>query len=266
MFVRPLFLCSLFVPAVVMGCAKPQESAPSTEAAAPAARQDSGPQLEDGQDGAPGRESDGSRIAAAGRSRVGGTNLVAFRPQGDEPSAAQDDLPSEPAGETAAASDSDLALLASAIAELRASIEQLQEQNRQIMAALAINTSGQGPQLTDPAGNEPPEGTLAYTVLDLREAVEHLAAEQQATLTMMEQGTTVMKPVAPTQGVLIIENNTDSDQQVWVNGTEHRVWAQSKVTLNVPAGEVTTKLPGEAVKRWQIEAPDYREHIEFVKQ
>jgi hypothetical protein len=178
------------------------------------------------------------------------------------------EAPAETGGEAAPSGDSDLALLAQAIAELRASIERLQEQNQKIMAALAISDPVSGPQLTDPSGTEPPKGSLAYTVLDLQEAVEYLALEQEAMRKMLDEGTTVMKPVepaVPTQGTLIIENNTDSDQHVWVNGTAHWVWARTNATVSVPVGEVTTKLTGESAKTWEIKAPEYRERIEFVQ-
>ena len=259
MLVRLLFVCPLLAGVFVfaLGCTRTQEGDDLRGAAAPGVGDDgSMPAAEVAEDGAPGED-------------ASNTSFVAFRPQSEEPTPASEDPPAEADSETTPTGDSDIALLAQAIAELRASIEQLQGQSRQIMAALAISDPDSGPQLTDPSGSEPPEGSLAHTVLDLREAVDYLALEQEAMRKMIGQETTVLKPLAataPTHGTLVIENNTDSDHNVWVNGTAHWVWARTNATVDVPVGEVTTKLTGESAKTWEIKAPDYRERIEFVQQ
>lgn len=281
MLVRLLFVCPLLAGILALGCAKTQEADRLRGAAAPGVGDDGSlPVAETAEDGALGEAASNPPAALPGEapadrnpnddaSATGDNSFVAFRPESGEPTLASEEPPAAGDSETAPTGDSDIALLAEAIAELRASIEQLQKQNQQIMAALAISDQGAGPELADPSGTEPPEGSLAHTVLDLREAVEYLALEQEAMRKIVGQETTLLKPVAPiapTHGTLVIENNTDSDQHVWVNGTAHWVWARTNATVSVPVGEVTTKLTGESAKTWEIKEPEYRERIEFVQQ
>lgn len=283
MYVRLLFVCPLLAGVLALGCSKTQDVAGSGEPAGQGARDEGSsptPPAGGAQDDAPGADASESQPAAQGEPRSGqapvddaaspdGTNFVAFRPQAETPTPASDDEAAKSAEEDPPSGDSDIAMLAKAIAELRASIERLEEQNRKIMTALAISDQDSGPELTDPSDAEPPEGSLAFTVLDLQEAVKHLAVEQEAMRRLIEEETMVMKPVAPvtpTHGTLIIENNTDSDQYVWVNGDARWVWARTTATVSVPVGEVSTKLTGESAKTWEIKEPDYQERIEFVQQ
>jgi hypothetical protein len=66
-------------------------------------------------------------------------------------------------------------------------------------------------------------------------------------------------------GTLVVENNTDSDQYVWINGTGRWIWANTTSKVTVPVGQVTTKISGEEQKTWEIKAPAYEERIEFVR-
>jgi hypothetical protein len=200
------------------------------------------------------------------------TRLTSFTAQADqqtpEATPAQPEAGAAPVpGQTEDADHTeDIVLLAQSIAELRVMVQELRDQNLQILAALGSSPEA-GVRLADPAAPPPPAGSLAEIVLDLRETVAHLAAESEVFGKLLQEQTTALKPVAaaPTQGTLIVENNTDSDQYVWINGVGRWVWARSEVKVTVPVGQVTTKLSGEPERTWEITAPDYEEHIEFVR-
>jgi hypothetical protein len=142
---------------------------------------------------------------------------------------------------------------------LQARMDELHNQNRQILAALGID----GQQPAPP----PPKGSLADQVLDLQEAVKVLAANGEALRRVIEEQTVTLKPALPvsTDGRLTVENNTDDDRQMWINGTSYWIWANSKLTVLVPAGEVTTKVLGEEARTWEIAVPGEEVRIEIVR-
>ncbi len=171
-------------------------------------------------------------------------------------------------GETGSADvTTDIVLLARAISELRSSIDSLREQNEKIMAAVGVENTRAELQLADPSQPSSSADSLVDIVMDLRDTVAVLAAENQAFGKLLQEQTTVLKPIpaAPTQGTLIVENNTDSDQYVWINGTGRWIWANTTSKVTVPVGQVTTKISGEDQKTWEIKGPTYEERIEFVR-
>ncbi len=171
------------------------------------------------------------------------------------------------ADENPADVSTDIVLLARAISELRTSIDSLREQNRKIMDAVGVDNIEAELQLADPSQPSSSADSLVDIVMDLRDTVAFLAAENQAFGKLIQEQTTVLKPIppVPTQGTLIVENNTDGDQYVWINGAGRWVWARTTFKVSVPVGEITTKLSGESQKTWEIKAPNYQEHIEFVQ-
>jgi hypothetical protein len=146
-----------------------------------------------------------------------------------------------------------------AIEQLQARMDQLHNQNLQIMAALGIDDQ----QPTPP----PPAGSLADRVLDLQDAVKLLAANGEALRRAIEEQTVTLKPALPgsADGRLTVENNTDSDRQMWINGTPYWIWANSRLSVHVPVGEVTTKVSSEQAKTWQVTNPGEEVRIEMVR-
>ena len=146
-----------------------------------------------------------------------------------------------------------------AIEQLQSRMDELQNQNRQILAALGIDDQQPAPP--------PPAGSLADKVLDLQESVKLLAVNGEALRRAIEEQTVTLKPVVPASadGRLTVENNTDSDRQMWINGTSYWIWAAGKLTVHVPVGEVTTKVTGEEAKTWEIAAPNDEVRIEIVR-
>jgi hypothetical protein len=161
----------------------------------------------------------------------------------------------------------DIVLLARAISELRASIDDLREQNQKIMAAVGVENIRSELQLADPSQPSSSADSLVDIVMDLRDRVAVLAEENQAVGKLLQEQTTVLKPIPapPTVGTLVVENNTESDQYVWINGTGRWIWANTTSKVTVPVGQVTTKISGEQQKTWEIKAPAYEERIEFVR-
>jgi hypothetical protein len=161
--------------------------------------------------------------------------------------------------QSASFSDDRIAQCLASIEQLQSRMDELQNQNRQILAALGIDDQQPAPP--------PPAGSLADKVLDLQDTVELLAANGEALRRAIEQQTVALKPVVPASadGRLTVENNTDSDRQMWINGTSYWIWAAGKLTVHVPVGEVTTKVPGEAAKTWEITAPNDEVRIEIVR-
>jgi hypothetical protein len=161
----------------------------------------------------------------------------------------------------------DIVLLARAISELRTSIDDLREQNQKIMTAVGVDNIRAELELDDPAQPSTSADSLVDIVMDLRDTVAELRIENEAFAKLLKDQTTVLKPIpaTPTQGTLTVENNTESDQYVWINGVGRWVWANTTSKVTVPVGEVTTKISGEEQKTWEITAPKYEEHIEFVR-
>jgi hypothetical protein len=146
-----------------------------------------------------------------------------------------------------------------AIEQLQARMDQLHNQNRQILAALGIDDQQPAPP--------PPAGSLADQVLDLQEAVKLLATNGEAMRRAIEEQTVTMKPVLPVSvdGRLTVENKTDSDRQMWINGTPYWIWANSKLTVHVPVGEVTTRVSSEQARTWQVTSPGEEVRLEIVR-
>ncbi|TVS07733.1 MAG: hypothetical protein EA424_29455 [Planctomycetaceae bacterium] len=146
-----------------------------------------------------------------------------------------------------------------AIELLQDRMDQLHNQHRQILAALGIDDQQPPPP--------PPAGSLAEQVLELREAVALLAAGSEAMRQAIEEQTVTLKPVMPgtADGKLIVENNTDSDRQMWINGTSYWIWANSELTVQVPPGQVITKVGNEQAQTWEIPGPGQEVRIEIVR-
>jgi hypothetical protein len=158
-----------------------------------------------------------------------------------------------------AATDGRIEQCLAAIEQLQARMDQLHNQNLQMMAALGIDDQQPAPP--------PPAGSLADQVLDLREAVKLLAANGEALRRAIEEQTVTLKPALPgsADGKLTVENNTDSDRQMWINGTPYWIWANSKLSVHVPVGEVTTKVSSEQAKTWELTSPGEEVRIEIVR-
>jgi hypothetical protein len=146
-----------------------------------------------------------------------------------------------------------------AIELLQDRMDQLHNQHQQILAALGIDDQQPPPP--------PPAGSLADQVLELREAVDLLAAGNEAMRQAIEEQTVTLKPVLPgtADGKLTVENNTDSDRQMWINGTSYWIWANSQLTVQVPPGQVVTKVSSEQAQTWEIPGPGQEVRIEIVR-
>jgi hypothetical protein len=157
------------------------------------------------------------------------------------------------------ATDGGIEQCLAAIEQLQARMDLLHNQNRQILAALGIDDQEPAPP--------PPAGSLADQVLDLQEAVKLLAANGEALRRAIEDQTVTLKPALPVSvdGKLTVENNTDSDRQMWINGSPYWIWANSKLSVHVPLGEVTTKVASEQAKTWQVASPGEEVRIEIVR-
>jgi len=176
-----------------------------------------------------------------------------------DPDAADDGQRLDQGTQPAPSADDRIAQCLAAIEQLQSRMDELQNQNRQILAALGIDDQQPAPP--------PPAGSLADKVLDLQETVKLLAANGEALRRVIEEQTVTLKPVVPASadGRLTVENNTDSDRQMWINGTSYWIWAGGKLTVHVPVGEVTTKVSGEEAKTWEIAAGNDEVRIEIVR-
>lgn len=67
-----------------------------------------------------------------------------------------------------------------------------------------------------------------------------------------------------TTGTLRITNLTNDLHRVFVNRTEYTIPAGQILTLPVPAGTVSTQLPGRELKNWTIAGPNYEQNVEIV--
>lgn len=165
----------------------------------------------------------------------------------------------EPADTAPANDHQDIAQAMGAIELLQDRMDQLHNQHRQILAALGIDDQQPPPP--------PPAGSLAEQVLELREAVALLAAGSEAMRQAIEEQTVTLRPVLPgtADGKLTVENNTDSDRQMWINGTSYWIWANSQLTVQVPPGQVITKAGNEQARTWEIPGPGQEVRIEIVR-
>ncbi len=70
------------------------------------------------------------------------------------------------------------------------------------------------------------------------------------------------QPDPPSWGVVKIENNMTTWQQMEVNGFPYGVAPLRTVDVIVPAGRATTRLVGfEGTKSWWVGGPDYRQRV-----
>ena len=65
-------------------------------------------------------------------------------------------------------------------------------------------------------------------------------------------------------GDVIIRNKMATQQQIQVNMKDYVVDAGGSLTLNVPVGTLTAKLPGQQLTTWTITAPKYEQVIDIV--
>ncbi len=165
----------------------------------------------------------------------------------------------EPVDSEAANDHGNIALALEAIDQLQDRMDQLHNQHRLILAALGIDDQY-------PA-SPPPAGSLARQVSELRETVDLLAVGSDAMRQAIEEQTVTLKPVqsGPADATLTVENNTDSDRQVWINGTSYWIWANSPLTVRVPPGQVITKVGNEEARTWEIPGPGQEVRIEIVR-
>ena len=152
--------------------------------------------------------------------------------------------------------DLQLSQLFQAVQQLQSRLDQIQEDHQRLLAVLG--TSASSPQ--DPARIT----SLANRLDQLQDAVSRLTGRSDQLQQSIDEEVVALRPPAPSHGRLTVENNTERDQEVWINGTAHRIWAGSQVIVDVPIGEVTTKAGDEEPRTWQIDAPDYAERIELV--
>jgi len=178
----------------------------------------------------------------------------------EQPDKAAADTTAESTPELTPPSVDQTAQLLAAVEQLQSRVDELQNQNQQILAALGVDDQQPAPP--------PPSGSLAEKVIRLQESVETLAANDEAIRRAIEEQTVALKPALPSQpmqGKLVVENNTDSDRQIWINGTEYWIWAGSELSVQVPVGVVTTKVMGEEARTWEIGEPNLEERIEIVR-
>jgi hypothetical protein len=64
-----------------------------------------------------------------------------------------------------------------------------------------------------------------------------------------------------THGDFAIENKTSTQQQIQVNLRDFTLAPGEVLTLRLPVGTVSTRLPGRELKNWTLAAPDYQERI-----
>lgn len=67
-----------------------------------------------------------------------------------------------------------------------------------------------------------------------------------------------------THGEFSIHNRMGSYQRVVVNQREYGLNPDDILTLKVPVGTVTARLPGQALTNWTVGAPNYSQRIEIV--
>ncbi len=152
--------------------------------------------------------------------------------------------------------DLQLSQLFQAVQQLQSRLDHVQEDHQRVLAALGTSVSD--PQDPDRIMS------LAHRFDELQDAVSRLADRSDQLQQSLDEKVVALRPPAPSHGRLTVENNTERDQEVWINGTAHRIWAGSQVIVDVPIGEVTTKVGDEEPRTWRIEAPDYAERIELV--
>ncbi|MFO7905005.1 MAG: hypothetical protein ACQESR_20110 [Planctomycetota bacterium] len=66
------------------------------------------------------------------------------------------------------------------------------------------------------------------------------------------------------KGRVIIRNKMATQQRIRVNQTNYDIDAGESLTLEVPAGTVATKLPGQSLVNWAITPPEYKQTIDIV--
>lgn len=67
-----------------------------------------------------------------------------------------------------------------------------------------------------------------------------------------------------TQGEFSIHNRMTTPQRLLVNRTEYTLNPDEILTLKVPVGTVTARLPGQPLTNWTVGAPTYSQKIEIV--
>lgn len=67
-----------------------------------------------------------------------------------------------------------------------------------------------------------------------------------------------------TVGTLKIANRTNDFHRVIVNRVEYGIPSGQQLSLEVPAGTVSTQLPGRELKNWTIAGPKYEQSIDIV--
>jgi len=66
------------------------------------------------------------------------------------------------------------------------------------------------------------------------------------------------------QGTVAIHNKMGADQDLLVNGVQYHILAGGTLNLDVAAGTVTTRLPGQDIVNWTISPPGYSQSIDIV--
>lgn len=66
------------------------------------------------------------------------------------------------------------------------------------------------------------------------------------------------------EGQFVVVNKMAAEQDVTVNGQQHRVMPGATLTLKVPVGTVTTRLAGQDIDNWTVTAPNYRQSVDIV--
>jgi hypothetical protein len=67
-----------------------------------------------------------------------------------------------------------------------------------------------------------------------------------------------------TQGEFSIHNRMTTPQRLLVNRTEYTLNPDEILTLKVPVGTVTARLPNQSLTNWTVGAPTYSQKIEIV--
>ena len=66
------------------------------------------------------------------------------------------------------------------------------------------------------------------------------------------------------EGMLVVTNKMDTAQTIVVNQERITIEPDKKLEMPVPAGTVSTRLPGEELQNWTVGAPNYKMSVDIV--
>jgi len=114
-------------------------------------------------------------------------------------------------------------------------------------------------------------------IVQLRADVQEQQARQQQILDSIVQDTNrqrsdevrqevrrAVQESLTTHGEFTIHNRMTTRQQIVVNQSEYGLDPDEILTLKVPVGTVTARLPGQPLTNWTVGAPAYRQRVDIV--